>query len=494
MKKKAIITSTLSIILALSMTLLLTGAAGSGNSKATEVRVTALEKQDLEKTVSATGTVYSTNTVEVYSNMNYPVKTVNVQVGDKVNEGDVLCELDMSALESDISQRQASVWSSQSSANQNLASAKSDLAIYKRNIEDGTDSNLVNAKSSVATAELDVQTSEIDVRNAELDIDAANNNLSAAWRDLRDARDREGYYGDDGEYYDSGDSEINKLRDNVRTQETNLEKAESNLERAKSNLEKSKANLDKANESYDVTMVAAMDNIVNYENKVKSAQTNTNFSDQYINIEKMQGDLEKGEILSPVSGVITEVRVVPGSSGSGLLFVIQDADSLMIITNIKEFDIAHVQIGDKVNIRADATGNEVFSGTLFKIAPTSTLTTSGSIQNSTTAEFECEVVVSSDKSGLKIGMNTRLSIITEQKRNIYAVPFEAITTNEDGETIVYAAVQQEDDSYFVEAIPVSVGMETDLRTQISADNLSDGMFVIRNVEGMQAGMIVAPQL
>lgn len=481
MKKKIAIIITLAIA-ASSIVVVLTGAVGGGNSKATEVRVTALEKQDIEKSVSATGTVYSTKATDVYSNLNYTVKDVNVQVGDKVSEGDVLCELDMSSLETDIKQKQAAVWSSQSTANQNLASAKSDLQTYQRNVENGNDSNLVNAKSAVTTAEMDVGTAEIDVQTAELEVQSAIINLSSARRDLRDARD-------DG----ADDSEIDRLSDGVRSCETSREKAEANLEKVKANLQKAKANLEKAEESYDTAKVSSSDSLVTYENKVKSAQTSTNFNDQYIAIEKMQGDLEKATVLAPVSGTVTAVNVVPGSSGSGLLFVIQETGSLKVISNIKEYDIAHITLGDMVNIKADATGDEVFTGTLSQIAPTSTLTANGSIQNSTTAEYECEVAVSSGKSGLKIGMNTRLSIVTQQKKGVYAVPYEAVTSNDAGDKIVYAAALQEDGSYLAEATPVTTGMETDLRVEILAESLADGTLIIKSAEGIQDGMPVIPQ-
>lgn len=467
MKKKIAIIIVLAIV-ASSIVVLLTGAVGGGDGKATEVRVTALEKQDIEKSVSATGTVYSTQSTDVYSNLNYPVKTVNVRVGDRVSEGDVLCELDMSSLETDIKQKQAAVWSSQATANQSLASAKSDLETYRRNVENGSDSSLVNAESAVTTAEIDVQT-------AELEIESASNNLYAARRDLREGRD-------DG----LDDSDLNKLRDSVRTYETALDKAQTSLEKAR-------ANLDKAKASYEAAKVSSSDSLVTYENKVKSAQTSTNFNDQYIAVQKMQDDLEKAAVLAPVSGTVTEVGVVPGSSGSGLLFVIQETDALKVISNIKEYDIASVSLGDKVSIKADATGNTVFTGTLSKIAPTSTLTANGSIQNSTTAEYECEIAVASGKAGLKIGMNTRLSIITQQKKNVYAVPYEAVTTDAAGDKLVYAAVLQEDGSYLSEAIPVTTGMETDLRVEISAEGLADGILIIKSAEGMQAGTPVTPQ-
>jgi len=208
----------------------------------------------------------------------------------------------------------------------------------------------------------------------------------------------------------------------------------------------------------------------------------------------MQDELEKVEIRSPVSGTVTAVFAEEGALGFGLLFVIQDTENLIVKTNINEFDLAAVNLGDRVNIRADATGNTVFTGTLSRIAPTSTFTANGSIQNGATAEFECEVTVSSGNKGLKIGMNTRISIITEQKRNVYTVPFEAVTTNESGENIIYIAVLQEDESYLTEAVPVTTSMEIDRRIEVSADALADGVLVIRDAEGIQAGMLVTPRI
>ena len=466
MKKKIAIITAL-VVVSSATVLLLTGAAGSGNSKAAEVRVASLEKQDIEKSVSATGTVYSTRSTDVYSNLNYPVETVSVQVGDKVSEGDVLCELDTSSLEADIKQKQAAVWASQSAANQSLASAKSDLETYQRNVENGNDSSLANAQSGVTNAELDVQT-------AELEVQSASANLRAARRDLRDGRNN-----------DLEDSELDKLRDNVNSCETSLEKAQTNLEKAKASLENAKA-------SYETTKISSGDSLVTYENKVKSAQLSTNFNDQYIAIQKMQDDLGNASVLSPVFGTVTAVNVVPGGSGSGLLFVIQETDELKVITNIKEYDIASVSLGDTVKIKSDATGDAVFTGTLSLIAPTSTLTAKGSTQSSTTAEYECEVSAASG-NGLKIGMNTRLSVITQQKKDVYAVPYEAVVTNEAGDKIVYISVPQEDGGYLAQAVPVTTGMETDLRVEVSGEALTDGALIIKSAEGIQDGMPVAPQ-
>ena len=63
-------------------------------------------------------------------------------------------------------------------------------------------------------------------------------------------------------------------------------------------------------------------------------------------------ELSEGEKVS-AGQVVAKV----GSTGSGLLFVIEDVDNLVVDTAIKGYDVGTVQTGMKVLIRSDATGN-----------------------------------------------------------------------------------------------------------------------------------------
>jgi len=470
MKNKSVVIGIFVIIVSLSAAaLLLTGAVNNGSRSATSVRVIALERQDFEHSVSATGIVYSAQSTEIHSTLNFPVETVKVQVGDRISEGDVLAVLDMSSLEMSIEQHQASLRAAQASANQNLAAARNERETLRRNLETGNDFGIATARFAVSGA-------QAAVRAAEVEVNSANRNLSNARRDLRDYR--RAISGTD----DWFDPALSQLRGSVIAFETALATAQNNLQIAI-------ANLAKAEESYAVTMVYGADALVSLENMVSAAQLSTNFNDQQIAIQNLQHELEKAEILSPVSGAVTAVIAEEGALGFGLLFVIQDPDNLVIKTNINEIDFASVDLGNRVNIRADATGSAVFNGTLTRIAPTSMLMTYGSNQHRGYAKFESEVAVFSG-SELKIGMNTRLSIITQQRNNVFVVPFEAVTA--DG--VVYVATPQENGSYIAEAFPVTTGIKVDRRIEISANALTDGALIIRNAEGVQAGTLVIPYL
>lgn len=73
---------------------------------ASYVRTVTLARTTLENSVSASGTVESVQVSTVTTALAYPVKTVEVQVGDTVAAGEVICTLDTGELERQIEQRQ----------------------------------------------------------------------------------------------------------------------------------------------------------------------------------------------------------------------------------------------------------------------------------------------------------------------------------------------------------------------------------------------------
>lgn len=83
-------------------------AAGMPSSPAgaSYVRTVTLARTTLENSVSASGTVESVQVSTVTTALAYPVKTVEVQVGDMVAAGEVICTLDTGDLERQIEQRQ----------------------------------------------------------------------------------------------------------------------------------------------------------------------------------------------------------------------------------------------------------------------------------------------------------------------------------------------------------------------------------------------------
>ena len=136
-------------------------------------------------------------------------------------------------------------------------------------------------------------------------------------------------------------------------------------------------------------------------------ELSTNLKRTEIALEILENRLEKSTITSPISGTVTSVIAKEGAVGTGCLFIVEDIDNLRVKVRIREYDINRIQTGMEVIITSDATGDTTHTGTISRIHPTASEKTAHS------AEFEVEVAVTSQNTGLRIGMNTRIELTVE---------------------------------------------------------------------------------
>lgn len=153
-KRKRLAISVVALILAAAIAVCAVFAF-SGKSKKSQsysyVRTTTLSKGTLENSISATGTVESAKASNVTTSLEYTVKNVNVAVGDKVSEGDVICTLDTSELEEQIEREESSLESSKKQAQSAYSSAKSSRDKAKAALDESKE-NLNEAKTAANDA------------------------------------------------------------------------------------------------------------------------------------------------------------------------------------------------------------------------------------------------------------------------------------------------------------------------------------------------------
>lgn len=217
---------------------------------------------------------------------------------------------------------------------------------------------------------------------------------------------------------------------------------------------------------------------------------------QEIAIQSLQDTLADATITAPVSGVVTAVYAEEGQPGNGLLFVIEDTNALKVTTNIREYDIGSIEVGMPVVIRSDATGDKEISGTVTYIAPAANKTENGNTltADDSTVEFEAEVQVNDADSGLRIGMNTRLTVLLEERSDVYGVPYDSVVEKADGSEVVYAVEpsSEKEGGYVVTEVPVTTGLETDFYIEVSGDGITDGLSIVSDPQSVAPGMEVTP--
>ena len=111
-----------------------------------------LVRTDLQDSVSATGTVESAHSMTVYSTKAYTVQEVLVDVGDRVEEGQLLCRLDDKNIRNQIETQEASLSAAQNSSNAAISSARDNYQQFKSSLENGTNTTLISAENAVNNA------------------------------------------------------------------------------------------------------------------------------------------------------------------------------------------------------------------------------------------------------------------------------------------------------------------------------------------------------
>ena len=96
---------------------------------------TILAYTDLQSTISASGIVESAQSTTVYSMVSYPVMAVHVKVGDYVEAGQLLAELDGKTLQNQIASQQIGLETAGQSGAQQVHTAQTSYENFKSGLD-----------------------------------------------------------------------------------------------------------------------------------------------------------------------------------------------------------------------------------------------------------------------------------------------------------------------------------------------------------------------
>ena len=147
-KKLIALVLVLAIVLVASK--MLTGKADYQEISKSET--TLLTKKDFVNSINETGKANSENTSNVYPEKQLPVKEINVEVGDKVKVGDVIATLDDSSIKQQIEQKQAIINSTNKNAGVQIKTSRDRLIEALRNLQNGTNPQIVSSEQAVQNA------------------------------------------------------------------------------------------------------------------------------------------------------------------------------------------------------------------------------------------------------------------------------------------------------------------------------------------------------
>ena len=435
------------------------------------VRTTTLQKTSLENSVSTTGTVESANVSTVTTDLKYTVKSVNVQVGDTVQAGDVICTLDTEDLEKQIERAKESLTDQSEQTQEAYDKALKSYNEAKKDYDDAVTA-ADDAEDDYYDSWDDLNTAVNQVSALQADYDSKQSQLSSMLTEYNEAVST---YGVDSDEAKAAKDRYEKFEQNdAQDAQTALENAQKTTgyqslvqakdqavaawEQAKTAKEQAEKHLETASESLDTAK----------KNLDKSGSSDT--------LEDLQEQLTKCTLTAETSGTVTSLNATVGSICSDTVATIQDTNALKIAVTIQEYDVPNVSIGMKARITSDATDGEI-SGTLTQISPTATAATGGQSSSSSSGTFSAEVSVDGASSGLLIGMNANVEIVQSTTDNVFVVPYDAVGTEDDGTKYVMVKTGGDGADATFEKVTVTTGAENDYYIEISGDALSEGMEV-----------------
>ena len=319
------------------------------------------------------------------------------------------------------------------------------------------------------SAQSQASAAERTLEEAEAAYDTAQTQYRAALNSADDALE---------DYADAVDTAYEAYLDAQVTLENTQADAQETLADYADRLNTAYAAYESAQAGLESTENAAQNQLQSYQDSLNSAYANASTSTGEVSLRQLRADLEGTEITAPAAGTVTAVYAEVGSSGAGLLFVIEDVDNLVVATSVKDYDVASVSTGMAVAIQSDSTGDEVYDGEVTSIAPTAAKNAAGETDTSGDISFATDVAVTSQDTGLRIGMSVELDFVLDEALNALSVPYDAVYENDQGQTCLLVLEEGEDGELLLTELPVTTGLETDLDIAVEGDGLTEGVQVV----------------
>lgn len=206
------------------------------------------------------------------------------------------------------------------------------------------------------------------------------------------------------------------------TYERQLEQAQAERESARASLKLAEANFRRAEELRALDLVSQAD----YDQaEATLAQARASLQVREASLSKVQVDLEKTTIFSPIDGVVISREVdvgqtVAASLNAPTLFTLaQDLRRMRIEAQISEADVGGVEEGQTVNFTVDAYPTRTFTGQVNQVR-------FEPVTNQGVVNYVAIVDVDNGDLKLRPGMTANASVVTARRANALRLPNAAL--------------------------------------------------------------------
>ncbi|MCC7421410.1 MAG: efflux RND transporter periplasmic adaptor subunit [Planctomycetaceae bacterium] len=400
------------------------------NAAVPRVAAGSPKRETLRLSTTQPGKIEAFEETPLYAKVSGYVDEITVDIGDRVEKGQVLVRISVPELLDEREQKKALRDQADAEVKQSEATAKAVAA-------------------SLATAQAKVREAEATVARADADY--------ARWKSEH-TRISE---------LAGGGSVTRKLVDEAlnsfRAAEAGQKEAAARIDSAKAAVQEAEANIDKAKSD----VVAAQARLRVAEANLARTETLVSFT----------------EIKAPFDGCVTLRHVDTGHyvqpAGGGTaksLLVVARTDRVRVFVDVPESDAQHVDKNDAATVTVQALRGASIQGSVAR--------TSWSLDTSNRS-LRVEIDFDNDQSRLRPGMYATAQIILDEHAEVLTVPATAIVR--DGDSTSVCLVHEGK----VKRKPVRLGMKQGDRIEVMEGLSPDDVIVLTGAGSLQDGQSVA---
>jgi len=448
----------------------------------TQLQTATVTRGAITATVSAAGTLAAKSQVDVAFETSGRVKTIKVQVGDRVKAGQVLASLVTTELEASVASAQAGL---------DIAQAK-----LEQTRQGPLASQIKSAEASLASAQAAYRAAQAKTAHLADQLTIEQDNLNNVSERLSNAQ---GAYNNLIEYQLPTTSSsspggrppkpgpyVPPAGQEWSQEKAALDNARVDYQVALANYNLAAANVNDSSLQAAAAKVASaqadLDNLKDTPTAEDLSLAEQSVRQSHISLLKAQSNLRKAQLVAPFDGVVAAFdleigqQVMANQSAATLL----DTAQLEAQLDVAEADIPRVKLGQSAQITFDALPNQTFTGGVAQIALAGT-TTQGVVNYAVKVVLDSSTArPSSPRSELaevptdatvRPGMTANVVIVVEQRESALLVPVRAIKTVENARTVTVLAAGKQTQ------VNVTVGYSDDVQAEVMS-GLNEGDVVI----------------
>lgn len=474
-------------IFVLSLVFCLTGCNSTENTEeATEdkritVKVDTPKISSIENSGDFIGTVQSEEQVYVMSKLSGDVTETFFEVGDYVNEGDLLFTVDDTSAQIQLKQANASL----SSANASLNTAKAGVNTANANINYQTASvteSFAKSDTTEKQLQLSIDQAEVNFRNNEINIGTLDNTLTNLKDKLNDVNDgidalKPQLEGAKAEYaaalsdaqsnptVQAKQEAANAKKSILDTYSSNLSSLESSKDSLESSIKQTEASISTAKNSNCLIVEQAdiaRDQKSDYQNYTRATigngglaslaqaqagvvqaeagvvQSKAGITQAQAAVDAAKLQLDYANVTAPVSGIITSKGVTKNNmtSTGSVAYTIMSDGSKFVIFYVSEDIMRELQVGQSITVEKN---NEELEAVI---------TENPQVADANTGLFMVKARVNGNED-LVSGIKVKLNMTTKHADNVMTLPIDAVY-HESEKSFVYTYVNGKANKVYVE--------------------------------------------